>query len=536
MTAADGRAGGRGGAGALALVVAAALALQWALFGFGFYRVAADESARSLIAQHLSWGNALEPYIWPPFYKLFVGVALKVWDDVFLVPRILSSLAGLLSILALARLAHLLFGDRRATLLTAVLAVAFPHRLVFSVAPMSDIYGYLFLLAAAGCALAWLRRGSTAELMLACACLFGAETVRFEAGFFALALFLLVLHRWLLRRELGFLPVAAAAAILFGFPLFWIADSLFWYGSLDNLAITGKQYTANFGTSRVQAMYLSPLGRNLALDIVWNPLMLAGLAMLASTVQRDTAARAWALAFGAPLLLITAAMVATLSLPMAAPWRTTGTWALLLLPFEAAAILRAVGWFADRRARGLAAAALLAAALLPPAVRSGVYVREGMTDPQTHGPRAEREAGLDAVRRLDRAGGGTVLVDSFRNLDFLDVLAGSGEPDRFVLSHGSDPLAVANDLPLGGVLPPDRFDLANGAVRAATAPEDVRVLLVRTPRFVAALDAAPGRWQRVGEFGAWVEYRRAGDDASAAGSGPRRPAPSGSAEAGPARY
>jgi len=342
-------------------------------------------------------------------------------------------------------------------------------------------------------------------------------------------LFLLVLHRWLLRRELGFAVVAAAAALLFGFPLFWIADSLVWYGSLDNLAITGKQYTANFGTSRVQAMYLSPLGRNLALDIVWNPLMLAGLAMLARTVPRDAAARAWALAFGAPLFLITATMVVTLSLPMAAPWRTTGTWALLLLPFEAAAILHAIGWFADRRARGLAAAALLAAALLPPAVRSGVYVREGMTDPQTRGPRAEREAGLDAVRRLDRAGGGTALVDSLGNLDFLDVLAGSGEPDRFVLSHGGDPLAVANDLPLGGVLPPDRFDLANGAARAATAPEDVRVLLVRTPRFIAALDAVPGRWERVGEFGAWVEYRRTAGTSSAAGADPRR-----SAQGGPA--
>ena len=285
---------------ALAGVLAAALGLQIGLHGIGFHRVGFDESARSLMALDLSWANALEPFVWPPFYKLFVGAVLKLWDDVFLVPRLLAGLAGLLAVLALVRLSDLLFGDRRVNLLTALLAVAFPHRLIFSIVPMSDIYGYLFLLLAAGCALAWLRRGSAAQLLLGCACLLGAQTARFEAGFFALALFALVLHRWLMRRELGFGAVAAATALLFAFPAFWIANSYLWYGSLENLGITSKQYAATFGANRVQALYLSPIGRNLALDLLWNPLMLGGLAMLARAAARDAAARAWAIAFGAP--------------------------------------------------------------------------------------------------------------------------------------------------------------------------------------------------------------------------------------------
>jgi len=498
---------------ALAGVLAAALALQIGLYGFGFHRVTFDESARSLMALDLSWANALEPFIWPPFYKVFVGSALKLWGDVFLVPRVLAGLAGLLSILALVRLSGLLFGDRRVDLLTALLAVAFPHRLIFSVAPMSDIYGYVFLLGAAGCALAWLRRGAVSQLLLGCACLFAAQTVRFEAGFFALALFALVLHRWLGRREIGFGAVAASAALLFSFPAFWIADSLVWYGSLDNLGITGRQYAATFGTSRVQALYLSPLGRNLALDLLWNPLMLGGLAALAWVAARDSAVRAWALAFGAPWLLITAAMVLTLSVPMAAPWRTTGVWALLLLPFEALAVVRLAAWLGERgRApRGLAVAGLLAVALLPPAARSAVYVREGMVDRQTGNWRAERAAGLHAARELARSGdGGKALLDSAGNLEFLDVLAGSGDPKRFVLSHGTDPQVVANDLPQGGPPPPDRFGLMRGGSDEALAAEGIRLLLVRAPRFVAALDAA-GRWERAGAFGPWVLYRpRAG--------------------------
>ncbi|HEX8929970.1 MAG TPA: hypothetical protein VGA45_13715, partial [Actinomycetota bacterium] len=480
---------------ALALVLAAALVLQLGLFGIGFHRVSFDESARSLMALGLSWSNALEPYIWPPFYKVVVGLALKLWGDVFVVPRLLVGLAGLLAILALVRLSDLLFRDRSVNLLTAVLAVAFPHRLVFSVAPLSDIYGYLFILLAAGCALAWLQRGSVPQLLLGCACLFAAETVRFEAAFFGLALFLVVLHRWLLRRELGFGAVAASAALLFAFPVFWIADTYLWYGSLESLGFTSKQYVATFGRSIMLAFYLSPAGRNLALELVWNPLMLGGLAAIAWTASRDEGARAWAFAFGAPFLLITAMMVLSRSIPMAAPWRTTGTWALLLLPFEAMAVAHLLSWLGRgggwRRAGGLAAAAfLLAVALLPPAVRSAVYVREGMVDGHTGQPRQEREAGLYAARELERSGGGKALLDSAANLDFLDVLAGSGEPWRFVLSHGTDPIVVANEAPLGGPPPEDRFGLARGGSGEALAAEGVRLLLVREPRFVAALEAA----------------------------------------------
>ncbi len=150
----------------------------------------------------------------------------------------------------------------------------------------------MFLIAAAGCVLAWLRRGSVSQLLLGCACVLGAETVRFEAGSFALALLALVLHRWLVRRELGFAVAAAAAAILFAFPAFWVANSYLWYGSIENLGLTGRHFAANFGASRLQALYLSPLGRNLALDLLWNPLMLGGLAMLARAASRDAAVRA----------------------------------------------------------------------------------------------------------------------------------------------------------------------------------------------------------------------------------------------------
>jgi hypothetical protein len=188
--------------------------------------------------------------------------------------------------------------------------------------------------------------------------------------------------------------------------------------------------------------------------------------------------RAWALAFGVPLLLTTAVCVLTLSITMAAPWRTIGIWALLL-PFEALAILR----LADRlgrsgaRRRGLALAVLLAVALLPPAARSAVYVREGMLDSQTGAWREDRAAGLHVVRELGRSDA-KALLDSAGKLEFLDVLGGSGAPERLVLSHGTDPQVVANKAPFHGPAPPDRFDLARGGSDVALAAENIRLLLL----------------------------------------------------------
>jgi hypothetical protein len=90
-----------------------ALVVQLGLYKLGFYRVTADESARSLMALRLSWHNALDPWIWPPFYKIFVGLFLKLHDDVFIVPRVLVGIAGLVLLLAMLRLAGALFADPR---------------------------------------------------------------------------------------------------------------------------------------------------------------------------------------------------------------------------------------------------------------------------------------------------------------------------------------------------------------------------------------------------------------------------------------
>ena len=205
---------------AVALMLGLALVVQLGLYKLGFYRVTADESARSLMALRLSWHNALDPWIWPPFYKIFVGLFLKLHNDVFIVPRVLVGVAGLVLLLAMLQLAGALFADRKVSLITTLLAIAIPDRLILSVTPMSDIFFYLLLVGASIFILRWLRAGGRWHLIIGSACLMLASTDRYEGCFFAVTLLLYLTGGWLRGRDVGHGLLAAVSVILLSFPAF----------------------------------------------------------------------------------------------------------------------------------------------------------------------------------------------------------------------------------------------------------------------------------------------------------------------------
>ena len=103
---------------AVALMLGVALVVQLGLYKLGFYRVTADESARSLLALRLYWHNALNPWVWPPFYKIFVVLFLKLHGDVVIVPRILVGMACLAMLLILLQFADTRESGRRAAYLS----------------------------------------------------------------------------------------------------------------------------------------------------------------------------------------------------------------------------------------------------------------------------------------------------------------------------------------------------------------------------------------------------------------------------------
>jgi hypothetical protein len=501
----------------VALIALGAASLQLGLFLTGFYRVTADESARSLMAWELSWDNALQPWIWPPFYKGVVGLSLKLFDDVFLIPRLMVALAGIGTLLVSVALSDVLFRNRTVSIATAALAALAPERLVFSVVPLSDIFYFLALLGAGLCLLRWLRTEHASRLLSACALLFAAAAVRYEAVLFGLVLGAFLTWRLLVARDLGVGTYVAAGILLASFPAFWLLQSYLWYGSVENLAITSQQFVAVFGKDYALASREMP-ALHLLRAALWNPLLLAGLAVAVLCAAADTAMRKWSALLWLPLLLISLATVATLSVTQAASWRTAGFWVLLLLPFEALALVRLGVWLGGAGRRRWAAALLAAVALLPLAVRDAKIVRSGMVNWESRNWREERPVGLFLRDELARLGRGRVLIDSLAGLDFLDVVAGSAVPERFVLTADAPLQEVALALPMRDYyrrqgnteaiarLLTDRFALDEGGDAHALRDRGIRLILVQDPRLAAALDASP-LVEREKRFADWTLYR-----------------------------
>jgi hypothetical protein len=502
-------------------VLGLALGVQLGLYSLGLYRVTADESARSLLALRLSWRNALEPWVWPPFYKVFVGLFLKVHRDVFVVPRILVGIAGLMLLLAIFQLAAALFADRKVSLITMLVAVPIPERLIFSVTPMSEIFFYLFLIGASIFILRWLQAGGRADLIIGCTCLMLASTDRYEACFFAVTLSLYLTGQWLRGYSLGIGLLLAAYMILLSFPLFWIVDCYWWYGSFSNLAVTSWQFQATDGYNYYTAFMRSPAG-SLIKNLLWIPMLSLGAAACCWLALKDRVICAWAAIFFGPLPLITAVMIASVSIPSSVPWRTSGAWVFLLLPFTALALANTSELFRPGRSRTVVLTGLLLLVLIPAAIHTAQIARSGMLDDGLQDWRREREAGLFIKNELARFDGGRVLIDSINNLDYLDVMAGSTVPERFVLTSGADPLDVANHMPLRAKYYrdanakiiqkyfADQFNLDRGGSIEALARNNIKLVLVRTPRLTRGLDTS-ALLDRLHDFGGWVLYRLRAD-------------------------
>ncbi len=511
--------------------LALALASHLGLLAAGFERLSSDDAGRVLMALSLTAENALEPWIWPPLHRLVLGLALKLHEDAVWVPRLLSITAALGLMAAILRLvARISGGDARVVLAAALLALVTPYRLLLGTVPMADILMLLLLVAGAERVLAWLQEeGARARaLLVGCALVGLATAVRYEAWFVAATLGGTLAWRWWRGQGVPFGALAAAGALLSWFPLFWIADSWIWYGSLDNLAITPEQFKAITGDDAGRlALLLNPLGKPLWQELAWNPATWLGAAMLARLARRDAALRGFAAGFMAALPLMGVTMLATSAVSLAATWRLVGAWSLLLLPFGALALVRSAEWAAARlRAPGMAVpgatATTLAALLLPavalPAARDLRLARAEMYNWATGTWRHDAEAGRAAVAELERLGGGRVVVDSLGNLDFLDVMVGSGAPRLFVTSADAPAPAVGLYGPMARhfretgdtarleAYLADRFGLAAGGDPAALAARGIRLALVRDAGMRAALGASPEA-ELVGVWPDWALYR-----------------------------
>jgi hypothetical protein len=423
----------------LVVLLSAALVFQLGVYALGVYSASADESARAIIAHDYSLAQTLAPSSWPPFNKVVTGIALWLHDDLFVTPRILSNLFGLVVILAVAQLAYRLFDNRLIAIVAAALAVFVPQRLILSAAPLSDISAYFFCIFAASYLVTWLKTGKLADLTIASCILLVGATVRYESWFFNAVLACYLAYRTFVGLDVSLRTFLLNGAILAAFPIVWLASTYLQTGTLGAIGTTSRQFIDAYGLNYFLALRYSALSR-FVLDVLINPALAIGAITLVAMAVRDWRVRDWALVMFSPLLIISALMLATFSVPMAAPFRIDGQWLLLLVPFASFAIVN----FAQRIATGADArwpiygvvAGLVYVFVLPAALAA-----KNRVDLLAHEVAVIRPADIELGRKLSAVLAGDrqhVLLDAIDNVDFLNVIVVANAPGRFVLNVDAD--------------------------------------------------------------------------------------------------
>lgn len=316
------------------IIIVLFLLVQFFLFSKGFYSISADEAGRTLEA--FNWYNGEGSFysIWLPFTKILYSFAFNIYYDLFYLPRILSSLFGILTLLSLIFLSYELFQDKASALFTGFLGSLFWGLVIFSVIPLAEIYFFFFTITSVAFLLRWKRTGKTVLLGLAVVFSVIGATTRYEAWAFTFLLFIVIAFQFYSSKEkfkTKFIKAFFLFVLLFSFPLYWIYLSYTVTGeSTGFMHSVAERYTSGglIAEFKNNVMYNFFHVNLVSLNIV-------GLVTLLFFYKNNKQVKIYFLIFSATLIIMSLVSFISKAMPTHNSWRLASAWSIMLLPFTA---------------------------------------------------------------------------------------------------------------------------------------------------------------------------------------------------------
>lgn len=227
---------------ALVLVCSLRLFLACITLHLGFMEYDADGFTRVIHSyewlQHPRW----EVGVWLPLQFWIVGGLLAVWNNIYDAPKLLNTIAGLVTIVNIYVITRTL-SRQRAAVIAAFLAAIFPFEVWFSVSGMSEPLFHAFLTAAVAGFVRWWQSNRLVPLAVASAMMCAATAIRYEGWFYAAVMLAIVcITAW--HRRQHSLTAALVAAGSFLFAIIWIEQSM---------AVLGSPFAFASETSAIKA-------------------------------------------------------------------------------------------------------------------------------------------------------------------------------------------------------------------------------------------------------------------------------------------
>jgi len=465
--------------------IAGLLHIFW--FWQGFYAIGWDESGRTLDAYSWTHERSLlnTGTGWLPFYRIVVGLSLEAFPDLFLTPRVISFIFGIVSLWALGWFTYELYGDNRLTLVTVILGTFFSARIVLSLVPLSSIMFTSAILLGMASFARWIYLKRSRDLLLFGAVFAVSGTIRYEGWIFSAIVFSVVASlsirgdstpRW---QEVGLLLFIVVA-----FPVFAI---------LTYSVQTGHAFGfVESGSTQYSSIALVIQNNPLFQFVKMNTLSLNILGLISVAYLWKSSARLRILiAVPTITLLITSAILLFIeSAQSGATWRMTGPWSMLLLPFTAHLILSLTRLPCNIKIRRLSEIGLLSLVLLGFSVQTlSVYEDSAW---------AFQASELALGRYLDEIlihdPDARMLIES-SEFFYLNIIVASQHPEAFVRNSTAEQPEIWT-----GVLTPDTQICWDEIMSL-----DIRYLVFRTERFTRWLDQYPDV-EKIRDAGEWSVY------------------------------
>ena len=423
------------------LLIFISVLLNSLLYLSGFYSISADESGRTLLAyQWLHGGYKVTP-TWLPFYTVVVGYGIKIIPDLFWTPRIICSFFSVLSFVSFIWLSHQLFKDRYITLLSALLALFFPTRVILSAVPLSESMYYFFIFSGIALFTMWLRSAWDHHLILSAVAFAISSSVRYEGWFFSASLvIILIIFKKLKVKKISFANILLITLVGLAFPIYWFLFQANTSGNpLQFFNDASRGYENAQGISFFTILKNNYLFRFIHHNLIY--FCFPGVISLGYFFVRESIIRRWFSFILLPFIPLVLLSFLGIGIPTHNIWRVPELWNILLIPFTAH-FIKNIGSFEIKYLKKLQKVKipLLLITLL-------IY----------YSFHIYRLMGIDAFTREDLRTGRYVeknlivnekskILIEVPDWSYLNVMIASNKPEMFVLNSDSNPKVKENEI------------------------------------------------------------------------------------------
>jgi hypothetical protein len=449
-------------------IVLFSVVLNVILYFAGFYSISADESGRTIHAYKWITGTYEGIPTWLPFHTIIMGFGLKIFPDLFFTPRIIISIFGVLAFVSFIWLSHELFKDRYITLLSAVIALFYPSRVILSSVPLSESMFFFFVFSGIAFFTKWLNSKKNLLLLLSALAFAFSSSVRYEGWLFSASIVaVLIFFKKIKTEKVNTITITIVTLIGLIFPVYWF---IYQSGVADNpfhfFYDVNKNFERSLGTSFFSILRNNYLTRFIHHNLIY--LCFPGVFASFYLFLRDSTIRKWMSLILIPFIPLILISFTGRGIPTHNIWRIPELWNILLIPFTAYFIKNLDSFEIKylKHLRKSAVPLIITVVLIYYSFHIYRYVGD-----ENYFSKEELKIGRYVEQNLIEADPKSKILIEVPDWSYLHIIVASNNPENFIKSsEGGDPRLIRNPT----ITDSSRIDLAE------IADKNIRFILVKS--------------------------------------------------------